>query len=164
MTSWRSLEDMVVDYLKSLFAYDDWANREALASLKAVAEPPPRAVQLMAHVVAAQVLWWGRLHDEPPSVAVWPDLTPDECERHLAELRSKWQSYLRGLTAEKLRAEASYTNTKGERWSSAVEDVLRHVLTHGAYHRGQIATHLRAAGHEAAYTDYIHAVRQGLVE
>lgn len=153
-----------MDYLRTLFAYDDWANREALASLKAVPEPSPRAVQLMAHIVAAQELWWGRLHNEPPSIAVWPELTLSECERRLAELSVRWRSYLHGLTTEQLRAEAAYTNSKGERWTSAVEDVLRHVLTHGAYHRGQIATHLRAAGHEAAYTDYIHAVRQGMVE
>jgi uncharacterized damage-inducible protein DinB len=52
-------------------------------------------------------------------------------------------------------------NSKGEPWRSAVGDVLDHVLLHGAYHRGQIASDLRAAGCEPAYTDFIHAVRSG---
>jgi uncharacterized damage-inducible protein DinB len=45
-----------------------------------------------------------------------------------------------------------------------VEDILTHVLLHSAYHRGQIASQTRAAGGTPAYTDFIHAVRQGFVE
>jgi uncharacterized damage-inducible protein DinB len=58
----------------------------------------------------------------------------------------------------------SYKNSKGEPWSSAEEDVLMHVVMHSAYHRGQIATDMRANGFTPAYTDFIHAIRQGLVE
>jgi uncharacterized damage-inducible protein DinB len=35
---------------------------------------------------------------------------------------------------------------------------------HSGYHRGQIAAAVRESGGEPAYTDYIHAVRQGLIE
>ena len=42
-------------------------------------------------------------------------------------------------------------------------DVLTHVVTDSAYHRGQVASELRAGGFEPAYTDFIHAVRQGLL-
>jgi uncharacterized damage-inducible protein DinB len=37
------------------------------------------------------------------------------------------------------------------------------VVIHSAYHRGQIAADVRAAGHEPAYTDFIHATRTGRV-
>jgi uncharacterized damage-inducible protein DinB len=57
----------------------------------------------------------------------------------------------------------TYTNSKGEVWTSGVEDILTHVTIHSAYHRGQIASDLRAEGHTPAYTDFIHAVRQGFV-
>jgi len=63
-----------------------------------------------------------------------------------------------------LSSTISYKNTKGEGWTSVIEDVLLHVTTHSAYHRGQIALNLRAAGLQPAYTDYIHGVRQGLVK
>ena len=58
----------------------------------------------------------------------------------------------------------SYTNSKGELWENRVLDVLSHVLLHSAYHRGQIALEIRRSGSAPAYTDYIHAVRQGLLE
>jgi uncharacterized damage-inducible protein DinB len=35
---------------------------------------------------------------------------------------------------------------------------------HGTYHRGQIAAALRASGATPAVTDFIHAVRLGLIE
>jgi uncharacterized damage-inducible protein DinB len=58
----------------------------------------------------------------------------------------------------------SYKNTKGEPWTDTVQDILTHVLMHSAYHRGQIASQMRASGQTPAYTDFIHAVRQGLIE
>jgi uncharacterized damage-inducible protein DinB len=153
-----------VEYLQRLFAYDAWANQEEVDSLQKVGTPPVRAVQLLAHIVAAQRLWWSRLHGEAAPVPVWPDWTLEECATQLVEQGRRWRDYLRGLTVADLARTVTYTNSLGEPWSNRVEDILRHVALHGAYHRGQIATHLRAAGLVAAYTDYIHAVRQGLVE
>ena len=57
-----------------------------------------------------------------------------------------------------------YTNSRGEAWTSTVEEILTHVVIHSAYHRGQIASDVRASGGVPAYTDYIHAVRQRLTE
>jgi uncharacterized damage-inducible protein DinB len=121
-------------------------------------------VQILAHIASAQRLWWGRLHGRPPDAAVWPEWGLDECAARLAALRPAWRDYLGALTPEGLGWQGEYTNSQGEPWCNNVEDILRHVLMHGAYHRGQVATHLRLAGHPAALTDYIHAVRQGLVE
>ena len=63
----------------------------------------------------------------------------------------------------RLNRQAEYVNSKGERYVSSVEDILTHVVFHGAYHRGQIAAKMREAGFDPAYTDYIHAVRQHFV-
>jgi uncharacterized damage-inducible protein DinB len=38
------------------------------------------------------------------------------------------------------------------------------VVMHSAYHRGQIASHMRESGQTPAYTDFIHAMRQGFVK
>jgi uncharacterized damage-inducible protein DinB len=57
----------------------------------------------------------------------------------------------------------AYKNSKGEPWTSRVQDILTHVFFHSAYHRGQIASEMRRAGYAPAYTDFIHGVRQGLI-
>jgi uncharacterized damage-inducible protein DinB len=153
-----------LQHLGRLFACDDWANREALAALKAARTSPPRPLKLMAHIVGAEWLWLGRLEREKQAVAVWPDLTLDQCEAQIAELSRAWRQYLGGLTPPRLSESIAYINTKGGSWKNTVGDVLMHIVMHSTYHRGQIATDLRASGHTPAYTDFIHSIRQGLVQ
>jgi len=150
--------------LRRLFVHDDWANREALTSLRASGEPPPRALAWIAHVAAAERLWLVRLKEEKTRVVVWPSLTLTECESELTRLRAEWEELLGTLAPETLAREVSYVNSKGEPWTSSVEDILLHVPLHSAYHRGQIAAELRASGREPAYTDFIHAARQHSIE
>jgi uncharacterized damage-inducible protein DinB len=149
---------------RRLFAYEDWANREALASLAAASPLPARSVELLAHIAGASRLWLGRLRRAENPAAVWPDLDVAQCRAALEDLGRLWTVYLRELTPAGLEETVSYVNSKGELWTSTVEDILTHVVLHSSYHRGQIAADTRASGHTPAYTDYIHARRQGFVE
>lgn len=153
-----------IPYLKSLFAYDDWANRESLESLRRVATLPSRALEVMAHIVGCQWLWMGRLKHQNEPVVVWPQLTVDQCATQLDELAATWAAYLSTLTPTALHQPIAYTNSKGEKWTSGVQDILTHVIIHSGYHRGQIATLLGRAGHASAYTDFIHCIRQRFLE
>jgi uncharacterized damage-inducible protein DinB len=148
--------------LDRLLRYDIWANGETLDSLRQ-GSPPARSLRWMGHIVGAELLWLARLRQEPAPVPVWPDLPVDACATHLTGLSESWLEYLDQADRDRLDQQVSYTNSKGEPWSSRVEDILTHVTIHSAYHRGQIASDLRAAGHTPAYTDFIHAVRQGFL-
>lgn len=145
-----------------LFRYDAWANAEALLSLQRVT--PPQALRWMGHVVAAELLWLGRLLEEPSELPVWPELDLEQIAAWLPRLEGAWSHYLAGLTEEDLGDGVGYRNSRGEFWTNSVGDILTHVVVHSAYHRGQIGNAVRAAGGEPAYTDLIHAVRQGLIE
>jgi uncharacterized damage-inducible protein DinB len=148
----------VIDHLRRLLRYDVWANRETLRSL-AEQTAPPKSLRWLAHILGAERLWLARILGEPPSIPVWPDLTLDQCAAHLDDLSRFWPKYLAELKPERLSDEISYVNSKGEPWTSSIADILTHVAMHSTYHRGQIASDVRAAGLEPAYTDYIHAVR-----
>ena len=146
------------DFL-GLFAYDAWANREALASLAPAAAAAPKAVKLMGHVAATAELWLSRIRSEPAPLPVWPDLPLDECGRVLARGAARWSAYLEAAGDAELAREIAYTNRKGDTYRNLVSDIAMHVVFHAHYHRGQIAALVRAAGHTPAYTDFIHAVR-----
>lgn len=118
----------------------------------------------MAHILSAEKLWFERLRHESQSLPVWPTANVQECLALADEMADLWRSYLTPLPPGALNGKIEYRNSKGEPWSSRVEDVLTHVLMHSAYHRGQVALEMRAAGAEPASTDFIHAVRQGFVE
>jgi len=152
------------EYFRRLFAYDDWANREVLASLKTSGTPPSRSLKLMAHIVSAERLWLERLEQRKQTYPVWPEFSLAQCEAEAADLAALWQKYFGENKSGKLAEMVRYKNTKGESWTNSVEDILMHVVMHSAYHRGQIAADMRAAGHSPAYTDFIHGIRQRLVE
>lgn len=150
-------------HLRRLLAWDAWANRETLASLRAAGAPPARAMRFMAHVPATERLWLGRVRQDPAPVVVWPDLTLAQCAAEAEAMAGAWPRLLDGPPPADLESAVAYRNSKGEPWTSTVGDVLTHVVAHSAYHRGQVASELRAAGFEPAYTDFIHAVRQGFL-
>lgn len=151
----------VADYLRRQFVYDGWANREVLKVIRATGGTDERSLQLIGHVLAAERVWLERLQRVPQSVRVWPESDLAQCEGEASRLEREWLEYLKSVTD--LSQTVDYKNTKGEAWSSSIGDVLTHVLMHSAYHRGQVATHMREQGHTPAYTDFIHAVRQGQV-
>ena len=155
------------DFLR-MFAYDRWANRECLAAMKDAGSVSADTIGRMAHILSAQKLWLERIQKQPQSTPVWPVSRLDDCVWLADDMSSAWRNYLTQLATQlpprSLDDKVEYRNTKGEPWSSRVEDILTHVLFHSAYHRGQIALQMRSSGIEPAYTDFIHAVRQGFLE
>jgi uncharacterized damage-inducible protein DinB len=149
-------------YLRRLFSYDEWANREVLSVLRKDGASSERSRKLLAHILSAQRLWLERLQQSPQTLPVWPDLTFEQCDREIGDLATKWKARL--ADNADLSRTVAYKNSKGEPWSNREDEIMLHVITHSAYHRGQIAADLRAAGITPAYTDFIHGVRQGLLK
>ena len=91
----------------------------------------------------------------PPRLAVWPTLSLDECDKITPENAAQFRKIVNGLTGDALERGITYKNSAGEQYTSTLEDILTHVFMHGSYHRGQIASLIRAAGDTPAPTDYI---------
>jgi uncharacterized damage-inducible protein DinB len=151
------------DRFHQLFRYDEWANREVLASFRSAGPPPARSLKLLAHVLGTEYVWLSRIKADQSPLAVWPELNIAQCEEHTQQLGRIFSNYLCQLDEAAYETKVVYQNTKGKTWSNKVEDILTHVIMHSAYHRGQIASDMRGVGHTPAYTDFIHGVRQKLV-
>lgn len=149
--------------LRRQFAFNSWANRETAAALSRTHPVPFAAQRALAHVIGAEWLWLARLQDEPARAAVWPDMEPAACAEEILELDTSWMLYLDLMSRAGLQEAVAYVNSRGESFQSSVHDILTHVLLHSSYHRGQIAFEMRREGFEPACTDFIHAVRQGLI-
>jgi uncharacterized damage-inducible protein DinB len=152
------------DHFVRMFSYDHWANRECLVALRAADSTHPKVLRLVAHTISAQKLWLERILRQPQSMPVWPSSTIEECSALVDSMAAAWREFLDRIPPDGFADKVEYRNSKGEPWTSRVEDVLTHVLMHSAYHRGQVALEMRSAGLEPAYTDFIHAVRKGFVD
>jgi uncharacterized damage-inducible protein DinB len=153
----------LIESLRRQFVYDAWANSEVLTAMRMSARVSERSLQLMAHIFAAERLWLERMKQQPQSTAVWPKADLDLCTARAHELPELWREYFDSISDGDLSKPVSYKNSKDEAWRSTIGDILTHVILHSAYHRGQIASHMREQGQAPAYTDFIHGVRQGMV-
>jgi uncharacterized damage-inducible protein DinB len=153
-----------VAYFKRQYVYNHWANHESAAGVLAIHGDASRAVRILNHIAGAERLWLQRLHGDPPSVQVWPDAPAGSIPGHLDAIHAAWTLFLENQREEKLLRPISYKNSRGEPWASRVEEILMHVIVHSAYHRGQLAILIRDAGADPPMTDFIHAVRTGVVD
>ncbi|MDH4038023.1 MAG: DinB family protein [Candidatus Krumholzibacteria bacterium] len=145
--------------LKRLVAHMRWADQRVLDELKR-AEEPDEPLKFYAHVLAAERLWYLRLHEENWTVIpVWPDYTLQQCETMAAENAALLEKFISGLTDTDCGRRITYTNTQNVRYTNAVGDMLLHVMMHGSHHRGQIAHAMRRHGDTPPMVDYIAFVR-----
>jgi uncharacterized damage-inducible protein DinB len=151
-----------IDELRNLLAYNEWANRRVIGSLKASPDPPAKALRALSHLLVAEQAWMKRLRENLDSTGFdfWPAGSVDACETLAAEVSRSYGDFLGDLSEDRLGSFARYKNSKGTEFETSYRDVLTHVMLHSAYHRGQVATALREAGREPAQTDYIVFVRE----
>jgi uncharacterized damage-inducible protein DinB len=153
----------IIAHYRRLADFDVWANNEALRSLReAGAGAPERALSLITHILATEHVWLARINTPDVKPPVWPEWTLEQVERQLEVVSQEWHAIL-NAGETRLMESVEYQNSKGERWLNNVGEVFMHVMMHGTYHRGQIATLLRQSGATPAYTDYIEAVRRGRI-
>jgi uncharacterized damage-inducible protein DinB len=148
-----------VTYLQRLVAHLGWADALVLESLRKARPLDPRAFEIYRHVLGAEDVWLARLKGEKPSLAVWPEVSLEECTGAAKRNLEGLKRYVSSLSQEDLARGVTYVNSAGNKFTSSVEDILLHVCLHGAYHRGQVSLALRACGAEPAPTDYIAFIR-----
>jgi len=148
-----------------MLAYNRWANAQYLAAAGRLgSEALHRELSAshgsffgtLRHVVWAEWLWLGRWREQAPE-GPDPSAAPG-----LPELRPRWATlgraqarFVAALTDSDLGRVLSYVNPRGETWSYPLEQMLQHLLTHSAYHRGHLAALLRQLGEQPPATDFL---------
>jgi len=153
------------DDFASLYAYNRWADRlmlEACRKLTPVqytAEPAPGWASVRSTVVHIALVTEGWLRgfagETVDQVPTEFDLfTVDDAERHLDQAYQNLETILPTLTPETLATPREFRSRGRSRilppWA-----VLRHVVNHATYHRGQVAAKLKRLGVEQPATDFI---------
>jgi uncharacterized damage-inducible protein DinB len=156
---------------RSLFAYDSWANELAL---EALSEVSPEELHrdlgssheslfgTFVHVVAAEEIWLSRWKGAPRQ-----KLTGVEDIGSLEALRDWWRrvreerdAFVESLDPSALEAIHEITTTQGATHRHRLEDMVRHLVNHSTYHRGQLAGMLRQLGKRPKATDLVRFYRE----
>ena len=148
------------EYLSRLVAYDRWANREALESIRGT--KLHRSRKLFSHIVSTEWTWMRRLGAAVYDGVIWPEWTFDECAEQLQAVESAWADCLSAMSRTGNPGRVSYT-VRDVTFDVSPADVVTHVVMHSSYHRGQIAVDQRLAGHGPPFTDYLVCLEKGVL-
>ncbi|HXD30346.1 MAG TPA: DinB family protein [Pyrinomonadaceae bacterium] len=145
--------------INNFLAYNEWANRRVAASLKGKAADS-KALQLLGHLLTAERIWLERIEGNDTTGAnSFPTLSVEECESLSKENQQRFAAIVEKYQS-KMDTRLSYRNLSGQEFTTAVGDIITHVMFHGAYHRGQIALAQRTAGLVPVNTDFITYERE----
>lgn len=150
------------NYFLKLFDYDRHANQLILTAI-INANYPAKPVQLMAHLLAAQQIWYNRCAGLPPVAgALWRnDAQPADVSAQIIDANfNTWTNYISSVEDAGFNKIIAYTNLRGEGYTNQLSDICAHVINHGTHHRAQIGQYLKLTGTEILpVTDYIAFVR-----
>jgi uncharacterized damage-inducible protein DinB len=116
----------------------------------------------LVHVFAADRVWLGRIHGNPPARFLDPerDMHVTVLQTDWPALLAKWKEWAAALTDESSRAKISYKDLKGNPYSTPAWQIILHVVNHGTHHRGQVSGFLRSLGHTPPPLDLIAYYRE----
>jgi len=152
----------LADRFRRWYEYEQDCNVKSLAMLASVpaerrAAPEfQKAVDRMAHLVAARRRWLHRLGHLAEAPVLFPQGTPlAELSALVADTEAAWAAYLSRVDDRELARTLEWEAADGHRYRWDVEGILTQTFGHAWYHRGQIAQLVAGLGGKAVDTDYI---------
>ena len=148
------------EYCIHLFEYNDWANSLIIKSLSEKKPRNNRIMSLFSHIVISQILWLNRIKKETYEYRdFWQMLNLKDLENLSVRSTGDWITFIHSQDEKGLNNPYSYVNSKGKAYTNTLAQIITHVINHSTYHRGQIASLLRAENVDPPFTDYIAFVR-----
>lgn len=151
------------DDIVSLFAYDRWANRKVLDACRKlsaeqyVAEPVPgwsSVRSTISHLALATELNLSTLSGDPDDrIPTEAELvTVDDVAQLMERSYRRFEELRPTLTPERLNTVLTL-RAIGRTFTLPWWAILRHIVNHSTYHRGQVASKLKRFGIEQPNTD-----------
>jgi len=154
------------DYLRTLFAYHEWATLRVLNTAAQLDPPALDATplaglgslrQILVHALSADYVWRSRLEGTSPPAMLDPAAFPT-----LDTIRARWadeiatlRNVIATLDAPTLAEDLAYQTTRGIDQRTPRWQIFAHMANHGTQHRSEAAALLTALGHSPGDLDMI---------
>lgn len=139
-------------YLSKLIHHCIWANQIWIDALEKTIPDDSYLTRTMSHILLAEQVWFNRIVGESPDVDIWKTLQLV----NIQTLQARHAEFYAVQLDEDVDRVVSYRRFTGEQYRSSVADILMHLITHGAHHRGQMATYTSGIGQTPPNADFIH--------
>ncbi len=153
--------------LQSLFAQKSWANNELFNALADIPSGQHSgevhtATRTLNHIYVVDRIFRAHLLGEPHGYASTnTEQTPElgELQFAAAETDAWFENYVSSVAEIQLEEPIPFRFTDGDTGTMTREEMLFHVITHGAYHRGnvgQVMKSISIAPPRDLYTKFLH--------
>lgn len=160
-----------MDEIRRLFEYNRWANQRLLDAVEDLTRDElgreltssfPSVASTLTHMLGAEWVWLERWRGSSPRS--FPDAAGlDSVQAVRARWDALWaeqKAFLDGLADGDPQRIVSYSSLSGAPDARALGDLMKHVVNHATYHRGQLVTMLRQLGKVPPSTDYVRYLRE----
>ena len=158
---------MIVKRLKKLSQYNVWAWDYVIDSMYKISKEEFKKERpffwgslhgLLAHSLAAEIIWIERLNHKNPTILLNEDdfQTMDDIVNEWQTVRNRWYDYLEQLSDEKALTPLSFLDTQGFERSVMIADIITHVYNHATDHRSQMTPFLHRLGFATPSLDYVY--------
>jgi uncharacterized damage-inducible protein DinB len=140
-------------FFETLFEYNLHCNQQCSEHIIPFdSEIPQKTLKVFNHMLNAHQIWNSRVKGIPQAYHVWQWHDKKDW-KHID--KTNFTATMHILDQYDLNESVSYTNSKGQFYTNNIKYILFHIINHSTYHRGQIASDLKAAGITPIPTDFI---------
>jgi uncharacterized damage-inducible protein DinB len=157
---------MLVDYFKTLYDYNYWANAKILEAAEHVSEVQfieetkdgYRSLRgTLVHMLSAEWIWRSRWQGTSPMENLREEDLPTLgalCERWREE-EQQMRAFLAVLGEEEVQRVVRYTNARGQTYAAPLWQMMGHLVNHGTQHRSEAAVILSRLGYSPGDLDLL---------
>ena len=156
----------MLEYFKTLYDYNYWANTKILDAAEHVTDEQLFAPThdshgglhgTLVHTMGAEWAWRMRWQGTSPKAMLRNEDFPS-----LAAIRTRWReeeqqmrAFLTSLSEENVQRVVQYTSTRGQTYSAPLWQLIMHLVNHGTQHRSEAATILSSLGYSPGDIDLL---------
>jgi uncharacterized damage-inducible protein DinB len=142
------------NYFIQQLQYNHWANAQLIEALQSLAQPPERAMQLLAHILSIENNWLKRLGMNKPVYEHFPSWSLQEIKQHHLQHLADYTICLDSIHHFETTIEVTLFNETAPR-TLTLTDAFTHIFSHSNYHRAQIVTLLKGHVEPLPFITYI---------
>jgi uncharacterized damage-inducible protein DinB len=156
----------MTDDLASLHEFNRWADARVVQSLRALDDDEytrelgggwPSVRATFVHLAGATWAWSERIAGRDCTVLHTAEQLPrlDDAASLLEEAHGRFVAIVADASPERLAAPFTWKNLAGAERTADFWVILRHVVNHASYHRGQISSMVKRLGKKPIATDMV---------
>lgn len=157
---------MTIDYFRTLYDYNYWANArilgaaEHLSDAQLIAPTQESHSSLrgtLVHTMGAEWMWRSRWQGIMPTAILREEEFPtlESIKARWGEEEQQMRAFLATLSDADVQRVIHYTNTQGQDYAAPLWQMMAHLVNHGTQHRSEAAMTLSALGYSPGDLDLL---------